>query len=74
MKPATLYEQLVSAGVATDSHASDLYCEVTPTSSKIVTAYLGPDGNVTRFRSQIDGRPWFEIPFAYDPFWVKRAT
>ena len=26
--------------------------------------------NVTRFKSQIDHTIWFDIPFAYDPFWI----
>jgi len=24
---------------------------------------------VTRFTNNIDGKPWYDVPFAYMPFW-----
>ena len=66
----TIYEQLVAAGVPIDNHESDLYAKVTLESEKIVreSRLL----NVRKFINQIDGTVWYDIPFAYDPFWEKR--
>jgi hypothetical protein len=65
----TVYEQLSRAGVELDHHESDLYARVTPESRAIVEAYEFRN-NVTTFRSQIDGTPWYDVPFAYDPYWT----
>jgi hypothetical protein len=67
-----IYEDLKDAGVELDHHESDLYAKVNPTSRKIVEAYKFR-GNVTVFSNQIDGSPWYDIPFAYRPWWEARA-
>jgi hypothetical protein len=67
----SIYERLRAASIPLDSHESDLYAKVTPESSAIVRAYEHRQ-NVRVFVSQIDGRPWFDIPFAYQPFWDAR--
>ena len=51
-----------------DHHYSDLYLKVTPTSRKLVDEYEWR-GNVTTFRDQIEGKLWYEIPFAFTPYW-----
>ena len=51
-----------------DHHCSDLYLKVTPESQKLVADYDFAE-NVTTFRDQIEGKPWYEIPFAYTPYW-----
>lgn len=65
-----IYQQLKRAGVKLDHHESDLYAKVTPTSQRIVNSYRFKS-QVKKFRSQIDGKLWFDIPFAYTPFWNK---
>lgn len=70
IRAAGVYYQLKAAGIPLDSHESDLYAKVTDESRKIVKA----SGLVcTMFISQIDGLPWFDIPFAYAPFWERRS-
>jgi len=66
----TIYEQLKAAGVPTDSHQSDLYAKKTPESEAIIATYESRS-IVTTFISQIDKTIWYDIPFAYDPFWDK---
>ena len=69
----TTYEKALKAGLEIDNHESDLYlkdCE----QARIIVAEHEFASNVTRFRSQIDGGIWFDVPFAYDPWWQKRAT
>jgi hypothetical protein len=67
----SLYTDLLAAGVPLDNHRSDLYAKVTPESRVLVDAYEHRK-NVTVFVSQVDGEPWYDIPFAFDPFWERK--
>lgn len=69
----SLYQQLLAAEVPMDSHESDLYAEVTPESTRIIEE-ADLQSAPTTFRSRTDGRLWYDIPFAYDPFWPKTVT
>lgn len=51
-------------------HESDLYLKKNEVSEKLVKNYEFKNG-VKMFVSQIDGMMWYDIPFAYDPFWNK---
>lgn len=64
----TLFEQLQQANIQTDSHRSDLYFPVTEQTSAMVNEYKFKS-NVTTFTSQIDGKRWYDAPFAFDPYW-----
>lgn len=63
-----IYEEMKNAGVEISHHESDLYVPVNETTTEIVSRYEFKD-NVTRFISQIDKKPWYDIPFAFNPFW-----
>lgn len=67
----SIYDLMVETGVKIRNHCSDLYVPVTEETRKIVNSY-NFKCNVRTFTSQIDGKPWFNIPFAYDPYWDKR--
>lgn len=54
-----------------DHHESDLYLLVNSASSLIVGA-LDNRALLSVFRSQIDGKLWYELPFCYTPFWAAR--
>lgn len=67
----SIYTDLVAAGVTISDHQGDLYALVTPASAAIVQAYEFK-ARVTRFRSDDpadNGAAFYDIPFAYDPFW-----
>ena len=68
-----IYGQMVDAGVEIASHESDLYVKVTPESEAIINTYEHK-ANVRRFVSAIDGTQWFDIPFAFIPWWDKRRS
>ncbi len=75
-----LYDELVAAGVPVDSHESDLYAKVTPTSTAIINRALAEDRIRTRPRmfpneQQPKGQRelWYDIPFMYSPFWRRRS-
>jgi hypothetical protein len=69
----TIYEKCKKAGLQMDSHESDLYVIKNEVSEKIVSEYEHKE-NVKVFTSQIDKKAWYDIPFAYDPFWDKKRS
>lgn len=67
-----IYDDLKAAGVPLDHHESDLYAKVCPESRAIVARY--EHRRIVRlFRSAIDGDLWYDIPFAYLPWWEARV-
>ena len=68
----SLYSELKKAKVKMDHHYSDLYVKITPDSQEIVNRHRNPNRSLTVFRSPIDHHLWFDIPFAYDPYWEKK--
>lgn len=67
----SVYRELVAAGCEVDHHESDLYARATPRANAIIAAHAV---NAVRFASAIDGSPWWDLPFAYDPFWERAAA
>lgn len=61
----TLYLDLVNAECEIDNHESDLHVKVTSKSAWIVHDYA--TAAIEVFKS--NGEDWFDVPFAYDPFW-----
>ena len=53
-----------------DHHASDLYLKVNSTSSLIIGA-LDNRALLSVFRSQIDNKLWYELPFCYLPAFTR---
>jgi len=68
----SLYDRAIEQGLEMGSHESDLYLKVTPESYKLIKNYKYRP-NVTTFISQIDKALWYDIPFAYQPFWDKKV-
>lgn len=74
MKPKrTLYLSVRAAGIETASHESDLYIPATPEAVAILAGYPLQKANATRFRNQVDGKIWIDVPFAFDPYWEARG-
>ena len=71
MKIEDIYRAMKNAGVEISSHESDMYCPVNDCTKKIVKAYTYK-GNVTVFHNQTDNALWYDVPFAYQPWWNKR--
>jgi hypothetical protein len=68
VKTRNVYDQMVAAGIDCANHYSDLYVPVNTETRRIIDAYPFRE-NVTLFKSNVDGEWWFDIPFAYLPFW-----
>lgn len=69
----SIYEKMLKTGCEIDSHESDLYVPLTPETAAIVKEYEHK-GNVTTFIHQTQKTRWYDIPFAYAPFWDKKLT
>lgn len=67
-----IYGQAKALGVEIDHHESDLYLPVTPETRELIAKYKFKS-NVTTFVSQIDKTLWYDVPFAYLPFWERRT-
>ncbi len=67
-----LYEELVEAGVETDSHESDLYFPATQQAMSILRKYETHTANAVYFTHAINGEHWADVPFAFTPWWTKR--
>ena len=68
-----LYEKLKAANIPMSNHYSDLYAKVTPESEKIIFRYEYSN-MVRQFISEIDNTLWYDIPFAYQPYWDNKPT
>jgi hypothetical protein len=69
----TLYQELVNAGCEIDNHESDLHVKECDKAMSIIFNHFFSAGSTmkipSKFVSNIDGSTWWDIPFAYDPFW-----
>ena len=70
----TIYEKAVSTLPASDidHHASDLYLKYSAESSALVAGYEFKS-QVSVFVSPLDHCKWFEIPFAFLPYWSEKC-
>lgn len=65
------YKVLVASGAKIDNHESDLYVEATEETRRIIAA---SKWTFSAFTSQVDGKRWYEVPFAYEPWWEARQA
>lgn len=56
-----------------DHWQSDLYLRKTPQTDALIKEYEW-NRNVKVFRDNIDHALWYEVPFAYDPFYEKKRN
>ena len=63
------YDEVIRRGIKHDHHESDLYVPVTAETTKLIN-----DCNVHAhtFKSELDGKLWYDLPFLYIPFWKKK--
>jgi len=64
----SIYAQVIERGIQHSQHESDLYLPVNTETMALIKDYRFRS-NVTTFRSNIDGKLWYDVPFAYLPFW-----
>jgi hypothetical protein len=67
-----VYNELVATGVPIGNNESDLHVPMNSLTIPIVAEYEN-FGTVTKFHNKLDGKMWFDIPFAYTPWWTERG-
>ena len=77
MKTDSIYDRLLSSSCEMDNHESDLYVKDTPRAREVMVEFMTdyPEITLNRslFISQLDGKPWFELPFMFSPWWRSKA-
>jgi hypothetical protein len=68
-----IFEQVKALGIEYDSHESDLYIPVTEQTQALMATYSHRK-NVLTFTSKVDGKLWYDIPFAFAPWWEARRS
>jgi hypothetical protein len=71
---ATLYGDLLAAGVPMDSHESDLYFQDTADSRAILARFPESASIARIFPNQRKGGMWWDVPFAFLPWWERRCA
>lgn len=65
----SLYSEIVSAGQPVDNHYSDLYFPVNEKTTAILASFPESWSIAKCFKNQIDGATWYDVPFAFLPYW-----
>lgn len=68
-----IYQAAIDQGLNVDHYESTLYLQVNEKSQDLVDRYEFKQ-NVKTFISCLDQELWFDIPFAYSPFWTKKIV
>jgi hypothetical protein len=66
----SLYAECVARGIPVSSHESDLYIPVTMETRGLCEQF---GHKPSTFVNQAVGGLWFDVPFAFEPWWEKRA-
>ncbi|MFA5385596.1 MAG: hypothetical protein WC364_13255 [Eubacteriales bacterium] len=66
-----IYQEMKNAEIEIDHHESDLYVPCNQKTKAILNQYQYRE-NVIVYTNKQDGKLWYDIPFAYSPYWEKR--
>lgn len=65
-----LYADCVAAGIPVRNHESDLYIPVNETTRELLQKH---DKKAGTYTNQVEGDQWFDVPFAFTPYWDAKA-
>lgn len=68
----SLYEEVKATGGYISDHEADLYIEVNDVNKEILSRHPLQEKIATTFHNQVTGKLCYDIPFAYEPFWIKK--
>lgn len=68
---STFYDECMSLGIASDFHESDMYVPVNEQTTTLLSKY---GLKAKKFVSQIDGKAWYDVPFANMKWWRQRSV
>lgn len=67
----SIYTDLLAIGAEVDNHYADLYVKATKQALEVLVKH---GCRFESFRSVVDGAQWFDVPFAFDPYWEGKLT
>lgn len=67
----SIYADCVRLGVPVQNHASDLYIPVNDATRLLLKAH---GLTATTFTNQVEGGLWYDVPFAFDPYWEAKQA
>lgn len=70
---SSLYADILAAGIPHTSHETDLYIPDTPEARAILARYPLEQRNAKRFKNQVEGGVWIDVPFSYLPAWEAKV-
>jgi hypothetical protein len=65
----SLYADCIERGIKTANHASDLYIPATDETRELIRKH---GHRATMFTNEVEGGIWYDVPFAFVPFWEAR--
>lgn len=68
------YETIVELKIPHSNHRSDLYIPVTERTAALLKECSIPESSYSIFKNNIDGELWYDVAFAYMPFWSERTA
>lgn len=69
----TLYQEVKQAGIKHDSYRSDLYILASVEAKRLLKKHEVKPWPST-FVCNVDKRIYYDVPFAFDPYWESRTT
>jgi len=69
----SLHQELINNDIQCDSYTTDLQFVETEISLEILEKYPLFEKNAEYFISQVDGKAWVEVPFAFEKGLVKNS-
>jgi len=70
----TIYQEVIERGIEHCNHNSDLYIPVTEETKELVQKYKLSGIMASTFYTQDDKTLWYDIPFAYMPYWEEKLA
>ena len=68
----SLYQTLLDAGVKVENRYSDLMFPMNEQTTAILSNFPEEKKISTTFLDNVSHTTWYEVPFAYTPYWEKR--
>lgn len=66
----SIYQELITAGQIVHGYYSDLYTPVNSCTTALIKKHKA---SASVFINQVEGGSWYDIPFAYEPYWESKA-
>lgn len=66
----SLYTDLIEAGQPVSNHYSDLYTPVNEVTRALIKRHRCV---ADTFINRVEGGIWFDVPFAFEPYWESRS-